>query len=250
MKQIYSNCKRRPTAARKGKTMELHTIEKLFDNVFVIHEGSGKFVCNAFLVLGQGNMLLIDTGMGTGNIKSFIESVTDYPGEVVLTHGHIDHSGGAGLFSEVHISPADFYLMKKMQNRPKLIPMWEGETFDLGSHILEVIWMPGHTPGSCVLLDRKNRLLFAGDTVSEQVFMGDANSDFDAMQASLEKLRSISDDFDFVIASHAKTVLEKDIIDRLSRAIDATRRGYADKEMTISGPGMTAYMYEGVRILV
>ena len=41
--------------------------------------------------------------------------------------------------------------------------MEEGQVFDLGGRKLEVAWMPGHTPGSVVLLDKANGDCYSGD---------------------------------------------------------------------------------------
>src|SRR5262249_3524707 len=50
--------------------------------------------------------------------------------------------------------------------RPFKISQWvkDGDRIDLGDRQLEVISTPGHTPDSLCLLDRKNGLLFTGDT--------------------------------------------------------------------------------------
>jgi glyoxylase-like metal-dependent hydrolase (beta-lactamase superfamily II) len=39
-----------------------------------------------------------------------------------------------------------------------------GDRIDFGDRVLEIILTPGHFPDSLCLLDRKNRLLFVGDT--------------------------------------------------------------------------------------
>lgn len=41
----------------------------------------------------------------------------------------------------------------------------DGHIFDLGDRKLEVIEVPGHTPGSVVLLDAANKLLFSSDAI-------------------------------------------------------------------------------------
>ena len=46
-----------------------------------------------------------------------------------------------------------------------MLPLSEHQIFDLGGRSLEVLFTPGHTPGSVVFLDRKNKFLFAGDSV-------------------------------------------------------------------------------------
>lgn len=42
-------------------------------------------------------------------------------------------------------------------------PMYDGDLFDLGNIVLEVIAVPGHTCGSVVFLDRRARAIYSGD---------------------------------------------------------------------------------------
>lgn len=69
-----------------------------------------EFDCaSMFLLVGSEKAMLIDTGMGVGDIRGAIEMITDKPLIVVLTHGHIDHTGNAVQFPEVWMHPADRY---------------------------------------------------------------------------------------------------------------------------------------------
>ena len=58
---------------------------------------------NAYLVQGTDRAALIDTGLGIGNIRSAVESVTDQEIVVVNTHYHFDHSMGNHLFPRIAI---------------------------------------------------------------------------------------------------------------------------------------------------
>ena len=53
-----------------------------------------------YLVIGEEKACLLDTCNGFGNIKEYVEQLTDKPVFVLLTHGHHDHMGGANLFDE------------------------------------------------------------------------------------------------------------------------------------------------------
>ncbi len=46
-----------------------------------------------------------------------------------------------------------------------LQPVEEGHVFEVGEYALEVIYTPGHTPEHISLVDRKHKLLFAGDHI-------------------------------------------------------------------------------------
>ncbi|MGC8487253.1 MAG: MBL fold metallo-hydrolase [Clostridia bacterium] len=55
---------------------------------------------NSFLLVGSRRALLADTGLGIGDIRAAVESVTRLPVVVVNTHHHFDHVGGNHLFAE------------------------------------------------------------------------------------------------------------------------------------------------------
>lgn len=61
-----------------------------------------------FLIVGDEKALLVDAGIGIGNIKTFAEKLAGKPVEVFLTHNHRDHVGNAPLFPKVHISRIDY----------------------------------------------------------------------------------------------------------------------------------------------
>ena len=48
-----------------------------------------EFDCaSIFLFVGTERALLLDTGIGIGDLKGLVEGITDKPYDVVLTHGH------------------------------------------------------------------------------------------------------------------------------------------------------------------
>ena len=67
-----------------------------------------EFDCaSIFLLEGTEKAMLIDCGMGIGDLRGAIETITDKPLIVVITHGHIDHTGNARQFDEIWIHPKD-----------------------------------------------------------------------------------------------------------------------------------------------
>lgn len=139
------------------------------------------------LIVGQERALLIDTAFGIGDLRGLVETLTDKPVDVVNTHFHGDHSAGNGQFETIFIHKYDIpYLemSEKAENRllpapgtyreediiplrsAKHVAMEDGFVFRLGEgHEVEVIHMPGHAAGGCMLLDRKYNRLFSGDAV-------------------------------------------------------------------------------------
>ena len=223
------------------------TVKKIMDGVYHINEPiieSATVCCT--LIVGNQKALLIDTGYGIGNLKQVVKSITNLPIIVVNSHGHIDHVNGNYQFDNIYIHKEDIvvknkyatadvqnYLIEyfKQQNLefPKgflkeeyvnrndnsvLIPVEEGHVFDLGERKLEVMYLPGHTNGSIALLDRKNRALFSGDSISSHVLMYlEESTSIHTYIKSLEKANKL--DVDNIIASHFIKPYNKDIINKL-----------------------------------
>jgi glyoxylase-like metal-dependent hydrolase (beta-lactamase superfamily II) len=59
-------------------------------------------VASIFLLVGTERALIIDLGMGIGDLRGAIEMITDKPLTVVITHGHIDHTGHGRQFEEIY----------------------------------------------------------------------------------------------------------------------------------------------------
>lgn len=60
---------------------------------------------NCYLVAGTERAVLVDTGLGLGDIRSAAQSLTDLPITVVNTHSHSDHRGGNWRFDDVAAHP-------------------------------------------------------------------------------------------------------------------------------------------------
>lgn len=129
-----------------------------------------------YLLAGTRKALLIDAGMGTGDLRSLVEARTrGLPLEVVITHAHPDHLAALAQFQQdcpVYMHPADRPLLDVMNAQfgfgidpGRIRDLGEGDVFDLGGRRLEVFEVPGHSPGSVVLLDKASGDLFAADAV-------------------------------------------------------------------------------------
>ena len=105
---------------------------------------------------------------------------------LVNTHLHIDHAVGNsfikkhfGVKTEAH--PDDAFLGKRLTDQARSfgimetvdsanidIPLKEGDKIRIGDGELEVIHVPGHSPGSIALYDRKDGFLIAGDILFQR----------------------------------------------------------------------------------
>lgn len=62
----------------------------------------------SFVVEGDNFAVLIDTGMGVGDIRAEAENLTSRPLVVINTHWHYDHIGGNYQFKDVWAYDDDF----------------------------------------------------------------------------------------------------------------------------------------------
>lgn len=124
--------------------------------------------------------IVIDPGDDVDSIYQKINRNKLRLNNIILTHAHPDHSGGAdGLQkftdSEVILHKNDEELLKNLKatcislglppyNPPQNIKfVEEGEVIEFGNYKLKIIHTPGHSKGSICLLG--NRELFTGDTI-------------------------------------------------------------------------------------
>lgn len=145
-----------------------------------------------YLVEGKLCAMVIDTGMGIGSLLNVIRQFCELPLVVVNTHGHPDHAGGNAEFKKVYLNSADFALyyttavkryrvedIRKifgdegkifeenlLKSSENVVPLREGEEFDLGGRTITVHKLEGHTKGSVVLHDSLTKWLFVGDAIS------------------------------------------------------------------------------------
>lgn len=171
----------------------------------------------AFLFEGTEKAMLVDTGFGNIPMKAIVTELTSLPVFVVNTHADRDHTGCNGEFDEIYMNPAekDRYLHSLLEggNPEKVFPLSEGDIIYLGIWKFEVIFTPGHTPGSIMLFEREKRLLISGDSIQNgMMFMFGEGRNVSELIASLEKIKAMSNDIQTIYPSHAQCPLTSDII--------------------------------------
>lgn len=196
------------------------TTKKIAENLYAVEQNGVR----AFLLVGTDRAILVDTCFG-GNIRSVCESITDRPITLITTHSDPDHIGCDSQFPVQYLHSAEFARYESRGKGPvQANPMEEGDVFDLGTYRLEVVWIPGHTPGSIGLLDRTHRFLISGDTVqSHCIFMHGDGRDLPKFRESIVKLEKMRKDglFDTVYASHGEAAIPAEILaDHLALAED------------------------------
>ena len=236
-------------------------IEKIHPNVTRIWDVSRTAM---YLVEGSDAAALIDTGVGVGSLKTVVESITDKPVVVLLTHGHVDHAMGAGEFDKVYMNSADrpiyaeHSLFQVRQGyvsgaamtggNPELIasvketdfiPAFDAacfhelrsdDKFDLGGVSVEVLDAPGHTPGSMVMLIPELRMLLLGDACNAFTYLFDKSCPTVAeYKETLLKLKAkVDGKFDRTLYSHGIGEGAFDMMDRVIAVCDDIMEGRVD----------------------
>lgn len=198
---------------------------KICENTYRIED---NFV-RCLLFVGRERALLVDTGFGgKESLKALVETLTNKPIQLVITHADPDHIGAAGEFDTVYMHGDEVprYTGMTGEGGPKICTLQDGEIIDIGGRRFEALLVPGHTHGSVALLDRANRILIPGDLVSEMpIFLFGEDRDFDAYMASLEKLLALRDTFDEIYPSHGALPLAPAQIEKLLAAAKKFRAG-------------------------
>ena len=129
-----------------------------------------------YVIKGEKKSLVIDLGMDNARIKPVIEYLVNTPYDIICTHGHFDHVGRSGEFDKIYMSllDKDVYLdnYKIVDiNNTKLsfiddLNIYNVlDKYDLGDRIIHILPCFGHTPGSVIVLDQKNKTIFTGDAI-------------------------------------------------------------------------------------
>ncbi len=125
-----------------------------------------------YLLEGRDRALAIDTGMGRGPILPLLQTLTDKPIDLAVTHAHGDHMRHAGEFGRVYISAREKALPGDAVSPEALCFLEDGDIIDLGGGItVEAAACYGHTPGSMVFADHGHRCLFCGDAFGSGIFV-------------------------------------------------------------------------------
>ena len=160
--------------------------------------GAGGMI--SYLFQGKDRAYLLDTGLGVGSLRRYVETLTDKPVTVLLSHGHMDHAMGAWEFDEIWMNPADegayvqhldpayrawsterflgenFARWKDLMTPSEHFayqPLLPGMAFDLGGRRLQVLDGAGHTAGCLCFLLEEDRVLILGDACERNTMLID-----------------------------------------------------------------------------
>ena len=184
----------------------------------MIHEilPVGPLQCNCSVIGDETTRegMVIDPGDDIDDILALIQKHNLQIKQIVITHAHIDHVGGAmklraATGAPILLNQNDYALLKMMDVQASWIGMASPGKIDIdqsianadtvraGSLVANVLHTPGHTEGSICLYFPAEKKLIAGDTL----FAGSIGrtdlpgGSFDKIIHSLhEKLLTLPDD--------------------------------------------------------
>lgn len=143
------------------------------------------FQQNASIVWDASTMkaAVVDPGGDLDRLEAAIAELRVTVEKILITHGHIDHAGGAMDLSERLNVPiegpheADRLLLAGLPSQARSMGLppartmtptrWlqEGETVSVGAILFEVLHVPGHAPGHVVFVQKEANFTLVGDTL-------------------------------------------------------------------------------------
>jgi hydroxyacylglutathione hydrolase len=125
---------------------------------------------------------LVDPGGDLPRLKAAVQQTGVTVEKILLTHGHIDHAGEAGLLAVELGVPiegpheADRFWISRLEEdgkkwgltgRPFEPDRWldDGDEVTVGELVLSVRHCPGHTPGHIVFHHPRSKLAIVGDVL-------------------------------------------------------------------------------------
>ena len=241
------------------------TIDRIDRESSIISEYRHWEETHCYLLNGSERSLLIDTGLGIGNIHDEVTKLTDKPVTAVATHIHWDHIGGHKFFPDFYAHenelnwlsgefPLTIEQIKEMvvdrcdlpegydvnkyeffQGKPTRV-LKDNDTINIGDRFIQVVHTPGHSPGHMCFWEKDRGYLFTGDLVyKDTLFAYFPSTDPEAYLNSLERVSALP--VKHVFPAHHALNIQPEILDRMR---DAFRQLQAEGKL-YHGSGIYNY---------
>ncbi|WP_419661055.1 beta-lactamase domain protein [Desulfosarcina variabilis str. Montpellier] len=222
------------------------TIDQIDNKTYIISEYRHWEETHCYLLNGSERSLLIDTGLGIGNIHDEVTKLTYKPVTAVATHIHWDHIGGHKFFPDFYAHenelnwlsgefPLTIEQIKEMvvdrcdlpegydvnkyeffQGEPASV-LKDNDIISIGDRFVQVVHTPGHSPGHMCFWEKDRGYLFTGDLVyKDTLFAYFPSTDPEAYLNSLERVSALP--VKYVFPAHHTLNIQPEILDRMRDA--------------------------------
>ncbi len=255
-----------PFGMGPNATDEWYDVRRLTDRSYRITEAERY---GMFLLEGEERSVLLDAGIGIGDLSGLVSELVETPITLVLTHTHWDHIGAAGQFEDVRVGSIELppdgqiaidSLTDEFSERPsQFTERWldadnefpdefdpdeyaiepadatalsPDESIDMGDRELDIVPLPGHAPGHLGLVDPATDTLYGGDVIhfDHGLYLHFEDCDIDDCIESLARVRTLHDSGAFeTLATSHNEPLSGEELAVLDELIEGVREIAADE---------------------
>lgn len=226
-----------------------YTTREIEDNLWAIEEG---FV-RSYLIVGKDESLLIDAGFAVNGLDKVVRSIISSPVTLFLTHSDHDHIGCSHLFEKVLMHPDEYsnYLRQAKVKHFNYTPIEDGQLLSFNDRKMQVVHLPGHTPGSLVLFDQDHGHLFSGDTIADSaIYLFGQERNIKQYIDSLRRLEALNLDIRWIFPSHGRTPVEADLVTDIREGIEMIAEGALEPIQKMEEDGYHLYQWKRAQYYV
>ncbi len=254
-------------------------VYKVTDNTYAIYEPNQWQEAISYLLIGTERAMLVDTLQGIGDLKAVTDQLTGLPIILMNTHSHYDHVSGNYQYETIYGRNTPYTLANakgksnaEIGNAVTADTIWknlpagfdygtyeskpyeidkfvdDGEIIDLGNREIRVVFTPGHSPDSVILIDKENRMMFTGDTFyPAPIYVYSDTANFQDFFLSSQIMFGYRNDVDYLMPGHNETMQPASFLNELRSATMAIVNPTTE---FIQGDGQKTYNFGAFSIIV